>query len=278
MPWVKLDDNFFRNPKVVAAGRDARDLYLAGLCYCASGLTDGVIVSTALRRLGADAEIDDPKGAAASLVAAGLWMTCEGGFRVHDYLEYQPTAEKVKADRAAAAERMRKLRSPEVRPNNKRTAPEVRSPRPIPSRPTPVEIPAEANDPPDPPADDSGADAPSGDAPYALLETLCDATDRDIGLLTTREKNGQLAIAKRLIADRITADDLRGFVAYLQTMDWRTDPITMWTVEKGIGTWRASGRPAKAEPRARASPNGTQPRATPQGFARIAGVDVEGMR
>jgi hypothetical protein len=92
------------------------------------------------------------------------------------------------------------------------------------------------------------------DTPYALLHALCQATDRDIGLLTTREKNGQLAIAKRLIADEITAGDVRGFVAYLHTQDWRSEPVTMWTVEKGIGTWRASGRPAKATAPARASP------------------------
>ena len=39
MPWVKLDDHFFRHPKVIAAGRDARDLFLAGLCYYSSGPT-----------------------------------------------------------------------------------------------------------------------------------------------------------------------------------------------------------------------------------------------
>jgi hypothetical protein len=49
MPWVKLDDRFFTNPKVIGAGRDARDLYLAGLCYCAAELTDGFVPANAKR-------------------------------------------------------------------------------------------------------------------------------------------------------------------------------------------------------------------------------------
>lgn len=105
MSWLKLDDCFFRHPKVIAAGRDARDLYLAGLCYCGAGLTDGVIPAGALRILGADADIDDPKAAVTTLVRVGLWeMTESGEHRVHDYSE------------------------------------DVREPRPVPSRPTPVPV------------------------------------------------------------------------------------------------------------------------------------------
>ena len=132
MAWVRLDDQFFRNPKVIAAGRDARDLYLAGLCYCGQGLTDGIIAPTVLRMLAADADIDDVRGAATQLVSVGLWTEIAGGYQVHDYHQYNPTSDKVKADRAAAAERMRNIRSPEVRPNNNGSSPEVRRLRPTP--------------------------------------------------------------------------------------------------------------------------------------------------
>jgi hypothetical protein len=134
MSWLKLDDCFFRHPKVIAAGRDARDLYLAGLCYCGAGLTDGVIPAGALRILGADADIDDPKAAVTTLVRVGLWEMIESGeYRVHDYLEYNPSAEKVKAERKAAQERMRRNRSGGVRANNGRSSEDVREPRPVPS-------------------------------------------------------------------------------------------------------------------------------------------------
>ena len=45
MPWVKLDDQFFSHPKVLRAGRDARDLYLASLTFCARNKTDGASIT-----------------------------------------------------------------------------------------------------------------------------------------------------------------------------------------------------------------------------------------
>jgi hypothetical protein len=94
--------------------------------------------------------------------------------------------------------------------------------------------------------------AREGEAPYHMLETFCAATERDIGKLTTREKNASLAVAKRLLADDVSCAEVRGFVAYLAAQDWRTNPVTLFTVEKEIGTWRASGAPPA--PKARASP------------------------
>lgn len=104
MTWVKLDDQFMRNPKVVAAGRDARDLYLAGLCYSAGNLTDGFIPENALRMLAAEADISNAKRAVTALVREGLWVQADDGFHVHDYLTYNPTRESVLATREARAE------------------------------------------------------------------------------------------------------------------------------------------------------------------------------
>ncbi len=105
MAWVKLDDTFFGNPKVIEAGRDARDLYIAGLCYCNRHLTDGLILVGALSRIAAEAEIKNARGCSERLVTVGLWEREDGGFRVHDYLEYQPRRERTLADRAATAKR-----------------------------------------------------------------------------------------------------------------------------------------------------------------------------
>lgn len=104
MPWVKLDDQFFTHPKVQRAGRDARDLYLAGLTYCARQLTDGEIPVEAMRLLAAMAEIDDWQTAARRLLEAGLWESCDGGYVVHDYLEYNPSRACVEQTRSARAE------------------------------------------------------------------------------------------------------------------------------------------------------------------------------
>jgi hypothetical protein len=104
MAWVKVDDQFFRHPKVMSAGRDARDLYLVGLCYCAQSLTDGFIPRAALRVLGAEAEIDQAQASADRLVEVGLWELAAEGYMVHDYHKYQPTRERVLATREVRAE------------------------------------------------------------------------------------------------------------------------------------------------------------------------------
>jgi hypothetical protein len=110
MAWVKLDDAFFRNPKVLAAGRDARDLYLAGLCFAGAQLTDGLIRTSAIRMLAAEADIDNGQAAALRLIDVGLWISTDDGYQIKDYLDYNPTAEQVKARRAQTAERVEKWR------------------------------------------------------------------------------------------------------------------------------------------------------------------------
>lgn len=89
MAWVKVDDQFFRHPKVLAAGRDARDLYLVGLCYCAQALTDGFIPSAAVRVLAAEAEIETATQSAGRLVAVTLWEEAEGGYRMTNAIRWE---------------------------------------------------------------------------------------------------------------------------------------------------------------------------------------------
>lgn len=101
MSWVKLDDQFFMNPKSLAAGKDGRELYLAGLCYCAAQLTDGFIATAALPVVAASAGVK--LSTARKLEQVGLWEESIGGFRVHDYLNYNPRATEVRALREKKA-------------------------------------------------------------------------------------------------------------------------------------------------------------------------------
>ncbi len=107
MVWVKLDDGFTEHPKVVQAGVPAAWLFLAGLGYCARHLTDGLIPEAEVRRL---THSPQARRQADRLLAVGLWERAPGGYRVHDYLEYQPSAAQVKAERRAAAERKARWR------------------------------------------------------------------------------------------------------------------------------------------------------------------------
>lgn len=133
MPWVKLDDDFPEHHKTVRAGRDARDLFIASLFYSAKNLKDGKIERDVLGHLAVKAGIEDADTAAARLVEVGFWEATEHGWTIHDYHDYNPTAEQVKREREDARERMRKARSGEVRANSHgSSANPVPSPVPVP--------------------------------------------------------------------------------------------------------------------------------------------------
>lgn len=116
MVWVKLDDQFFRNPKARAVGKDGRELFLAGLCYSAGALTDGFIGHYAVAPVLADAQVG--KAAIKKLTDAGMWREVEGGYEIHDYRHYQRAAADVRKERDEGKERA--ARSRERRANESR--------------------------------------------------------------------------------------------------------------------------------------------------------------
>lgn len=101
MAWAKLDDGFADHPKVIEAGPLASWLFVCGLTYCARQLTDGFIPAGQIRKL---ADVDNAKELAQTLVSVGLWEECDGGYMIHDYLEYNPSRERVLATREVRAE------------------------------------------------------------------------------------------------------------------------------------------------------------------------------
>jgi len=109
MPWSKLDDEFYDHPKVVEAGTLGAGMFTICLSYVGRKLTDGFIATAMIRRLCAD--LDDPIALADRLVDVGLFERAEGGYQIHDYLEYNPPAAKILAERYAAKERMRAARA-----------------------------------------------------------------------------------------------------------------------------------------------------------------------
>ena len=106
MSWARFDDTFWTNPKLERLTDRAHRLWVRGVGYACQYLTDGVLDPTALRTLGAH-----PK-AAAELVAGGLWHPVpDGGYTIHDYLEFNPTRADVENRRAATKARVAKHRS-----------------------------------------------------------------------------------------------------------------------------------------------------------------------
>ncbi|WP_431999283.1 hypothetical protein [Streptomyces sioyaensis] len=107
MPWVRLDDRFPSHRKVALLSDKAFRLYVSGLCWASENLTEGLIQD---RELTLVARVRGIKSAARELEDAQLWDRVEGGWCIHDFLEYNPDRAKVKADREANAARQQAYR------------------------------------------------------------------------------------------------------------------------------------------------------------------------
>jgi len=109
MSFAQFHDGFYRNPKVRAAGPDAAWMWAASIGYANERLTDGFIPVVALHDLVAlDAK---PRlKLAAKLVEVGLWEPCEGGWMIHDFLNWNPSKAAVLERRAANLARVNKHR------------------------------------------------------------------------------------------------------------------------------------------------------------------------
>jgi hypothetical protein len=108
MSWLRIDDGFVEHPKILDLSDRAFRLHLAGLCYSARNLTDGVLVERSVRVLFAVTSAQ--RKHLLELVSASVWEEGDGVWVIRDYLDYNPSAVKVKETRAAAKERMAKAR------------------------------------------------------------------------------------------------------------------------------------------------------------------------
>jgi hypothetical protein len=117
MPWFRLDDSFHSHPKVMAAGNEAAGLYVRCGTYAAQHLTNGFIPEDIALLYGAgqtrsrgSGRAGEPETLAETLVRTKLWRRTRGGWRMPDYLEYNPSREAVDNTRAARNERQKRWR------------------------------------------------------------------------------------------------------------------------------------------------------------------------
>jgi hypothetical protein len=102
MTWVQIDDAMAEHPKVLQLGDRAFRVHIEALCYSNRNLTDGFVPKVIGHSRG--------KRYATELVTAGIWDTATGGYLIHDYHDYQPSAAQVEARRAANTDRVRRHR------------------------------------------------------------------------------------------------------------------------------------------------------------------------
>jgi len=118
MTWSKFDDAAPKNPKAVAAGNDAWALWAAAIMYCNRHLTDGFVSLAALAAdcLPVPISTQQARRLAERLCdlrvrpdGLGLFERTDGGlYKVHDFLEWNPSKSEVEAQRKADRERKRK--------------------------------------------------------------------------------------------------------------------------------------------------------------------------
>lgn len=107
MAFALMDDQIHGHPKFARAGLDAIGLWALCLSYCSDYLTDGHIP----REVGERFAGRSLHRLAAKLVNCGgpgkpgLWDVVDGGWQMHDYLDWNPSAATVKEKRETERQR-----------------------------------------------------------------------------------------------------------------------------------------------------------------------------
>jgi hypothetical protein len=92
MTWFKVDDSFHSHPKVLAAAPAALGLWVIAGSWCSANPSDGFVPDYVLLRL-----LPGSVELAEQLVSCGLWRRTRGGYRFHDWSDYQPTRDELAA-------------------------------------------------------------------------------------------------------------------------------------------------------------------------------------
>lgn len=194
--WLKLDDQFHEHPKLRAVGPEAAWLHIGAMCLSARFLTDGFIAESDIPLLAPTTPSRTRNKFVSKLLELGLWERANGGYQIHDWLDYQPSADSVRTEREKARERMRdrRGRSPEHPPNDQGT---FERSSPSPSRPVPSETPGE----PDPPGSviDQVAAVLREDSPEAADEHA--PRPAELGLLEAVLNHDQAYLMSQVIAE-----------------------------------------------------------------------------
>jgi hypothetical protein len=234
--WFKLDDQFPRHPKVLQISAETAWLFVAGGCYCAQYLTDGIIPKAAVAGLTTARKW---QVCAESLVRVGLWHDRGDYYEIHDYLDYNPTREEVENVRQQARERRAKggKRSRERRAN---------ATNPDPTRPEVLAEPTLAADKPPRPRD-------------VIFDSLCDVTGTDPSQLTDSGRGALNRAVKELRALQASGDQIHMNANTFR----RRYPNAVLTAPALVKHWASLGTGSSRAPANEAPP------ATPEEQARL---------
>jgi hypothetical protein len=124
MAWVRIDDAFYDHHKFQQVNALGVAIWVAGLAWSNRNLSDGFIPERTAHRLVDLHGIDVGNGMTGrpatatdginQLLEADIWREVDGGFQITNYLEFQPSADEVKARREGNALRQAQFRRRKV--------------------------------------------------------------------------------------------------------------------------------------------------------------------
>lgn len=92
---MNLDDNYPDHPKVDALSDGAFRLHTAAICWCNRHLTDGFVEVGRVPRLMPRYRPQYLE----ELMHGGLWDPADGGYRLHDFLDWNRSREDVESSK-----------------------------------------------------------------------------------------------------------------------------------------------------------------------------------
>jgi hypothetical protein len=122
---VYLDEQLPTHPKIYRAGEllgpngaaQALALFVAGLAYAREHLTDGFLPARFVMTCGL---VQTPQAVANALTSRGvrLWHRTRGGYRIHDFHDWNDKASEIKEKRAKQRDKKRRQRASAARALN----------------------------------------------------------------------------------------------------------------------------------------------------------------
>jgi hypothetical protein len=107
VPYLNLDDEFPEHPKIDPLSDGAFRLDVAGMAYCARLLTDGYVPKDRVHRL---MPVYKPTYLR-ELLDGNVWHEADGGYRIHDYLDWNRSREWWTKRREGEAKRQAEWRA-----------------------------------------------------------------------------------------------------------------------------------------------------------------------
>jgi hypothetical protein len=111
--WVRFDDGFMDHPKLLnlRTSPTALAVHMWAMCYVSRHLTEGFVPEGILGGCPWVSKRSVLQRALELLESSRLWHRVEGGWQIHDFLDYNPDAASVREKRQQNAERQSRWRA-----------------------------------------------------------------------------------------------------------------------------------------------------------------------